>query len=185
MDGTKTETLVTAEQLARMSIQGPCELVEGRIVRSTPAGRDPGLVSSRIHSLLDAHLRAHDLGRVLSAETGFRVRRDPDTVRAPDVAFVSRATLERARAARETFFPTAPDLAVEVLSPDDSMQDVEDKVRDYLAASGKLVWVVNPKRRIVYVYSTGAPRRELGEAAEIDGGDVFPGFRSLVGAFFQ
>src|SRR5947209_8676985 len=139
------EKLITAEELGRMRLDEPCELVDGRIVKMSPAGMWHGIVIGYVIPILSEYVQRRGLGLVTSGETGYRVRRDPDRVRAPDIAFVSHATLARAKAAGETFFPHAPDLAIEVLSPDDSWEMIEEKVRDYLGAQGKLVWVLSPK----------------------------------------
>jgi len=175
------EKLITAEELAK--VKGRCELVEGRVVRLSPAGFLHGLVAANIHDLLVAHVRRKKAGRVLSADTGYRVRRNPDTVRAPDVAFVSNETLAAHEDSRETFFPTAPDLAVEVLSPDDSWVAVDKKAREYLAAGAKIVWVVNPEVQEVRLYDGAAPRI-LTAKDKIDGGKALPGFKTPVKAFF-
>ncbi len=172
--------LLTAEQLATASVDGPCELIEGRVHRMSPAGRRHGEVAGRIHRLLVLHDAD---GAVLSAETGYRLARDPDTVRAPDVAFVSEATLERSRQADEPYFPCAPDLAVEVLSPNDAWAEIERKVRDYLTAGGRAVWIVDPARETVTV-CTPAGRTELSGRDEIDGGEAVPGFRAQARSFF-
>lgn len=179
------DKLVSADELAHMRIEEPCELVEGRIVRMSPAGSSHGLVASRFHHLLTAHCERTRIGEVVSAETGFLVRRKPDTVRAPDVAFVSNELVARAQSSGETFFPQAPDLAVEVLSPDDAWTDVERKVREYLQAGAKAVWVASPPAERVYVYAPARPVRVLGVEDEVDAGDAVPGFRAPVASFFR
>jgi len=121
---------------------------------------------------------------VLSAETGFLLARRPDTVRAPDVAFVSAERLEQARTTRG-FFPGPPDLAVEVLSPTDRAGEVHAKVADYLAAGTRLVWVVEPGRHTIRVYRTLLAPKTVGQEATLDGEEVLPGFRLPVSAVFS
>jgi Uma2 family endonuclease len=182
---TLQEKLVTAQQLATKQIRHSCELDQGRIVRVSPAGRKHGLVLARILRLLVKHVDKKRLGKVLSGETGFWVRRDPDSVRAPDAAFVSHETLERAEDGEGPYFAVAPDLAVEVLSPDDRWVAVDRKVREYLDAGAKAVWVVNPESETVWVFEAGTTPRVLERGGKIDGGSALPGFRSAVKSFFE
>jgi Uma2 family endonuclease len=179
------ERLVTAEEIAKKPPRYACELVEGRIVRLSPAGGRHGVVIGRINRVVSRFVDRKKLGLVTSGETGFFVRRDPDTVRAPDLAFVSHATIARFEKADETFFPGAPDLAIEVLSPDDSWEAVEKKVGEYLSAGSKLVWVVSPEAEKVYVYEPENEGRVLGRGDRVDGGAALPGFRAPVKAFFH
>lgn len=178
------EKPITAEQLARMPNLGPCELVDGRIVPLSPAGSRHNTIVGRINRLLSRHVDKHDLGLVTSGEGGYLVRRDPDRVRAPDLAFVSHETIAHAEAEDSTYYPHAPDLAIEVLSPDDAWQDVEERMRDYLGAGGKAVWVVNPAAESVHVYGRSARGKILGRGDTIDGGDALPGFKAKVAEFF-
>ena len=141
----------------------------------------------RIASRLERHVDANKLGRPYTAETGFKIASDPDTVRAPDAAFVSR---ERVEAAGHItgFRPGAPDLVVEVVSPSDRHLDVSDKALDWLEADCRMVLVVNPGRRTIMVYRSREDIRILTAAAGdvLDGGDVVPGWRlSLAEVFAQ
>jgi Uma2 family endonuclease len=176
------EKLISAEELGRMNVGFACELVRGRIVKLSPTGRPHSKVVSRVIHLLVS--RASQMGHVMSGEAGFFVERNPDTVRAPDVAFMSLATEARADAAGGTFFGCAPDLAVEVLSPDDRWPTVDEKAREYLAAGAKAVWAADPATSTVRVYEPGRDPRTLGVSDEIDGGNAVPGFRAKVGDFF-
>jgi len=174
-----TEPITTAEQLLHASGLGPCELVRGELIMMTPAGFEHGCVEAVLAGILRDFVKTRGTGRVTGAETGFQIARNPDTVRAPDVAFV-RA--ERVPAALPRgFFPGPPDLAVEVLSPDDRAGEVLAKVRDWLEAGCRAVWVVDPKTRTVSVHDS--PNRALILAATdtLSGGDVLPGF-SVPGA---
>jgi Uma2 family endonuclease len=182
---TLQERLVTAKQLATKQIRYACELDEGRIVRVSPAGRKHGLVLARILHLLVKHVDKKKLGKVMSGETGFWVRRDPDSVRAPDAAFLSNETLARADKIEGAYFAVAPDLVIEVLSPDDRWVAVDRKVREYLTAGAKAVWVVNPDSETVWVFETGTVARVLGRAEKIEGGSALPGFRAAIKSFFD
>ena len=136
---------VTADELLLMPDDGfRYELVKGELRRMTPAGNVHGRVTMNVGISLGGYVKAHDLGAVYAAETGFRLSSDPDTVRAPDVAFVSQANVE-AVGEVEGFWPGAPDLAVEVVSPTDSYADVEENIFDWLDAGTKMVVVTGKK----------------------------------------
>ena len=167
---------VTAEQLLEMNLDQPCELIAGEIVMMTPAGFQHGEIALNIGCLLKLHANKNRLGKVVSAEAGFVISRDPDTVRAPDVAFVRQ---ERQPKSAAGFFPGAPDLAVEVVSPTDRPKDIDDKARAWLAAGTPMVWVVWPNTRSVIVHRAGQPPRILHEADTIAGEEVLPGFECL------
>ncbi len=168
---------VTAEELLRMPDDGfRYELVRGELRRMTPAGSVHGRVAMNIGTALNNRVKAHDLGTVYAAETGFRLATDPDTVRAPDVAFVRRERVE-AVGEVEGYWPGAPDLAVEVISPDDSHAEVEGKVFDWLEAGTKMVLVVNPHRRSVTLYRSQSDITILTGTDVLDGGDLVPGFK--------
>ena len=132
---------------------------------------------------LSQHVKAHGLGVVCGAETGFVLERDPDTVLAPDVAFVRRERI-LASGLPPTCWEGPPDLAVEVTSPGDTRREVADKVASWLAAGTRLVWVVDPKRLVVEIHDPdGAPRR-LGGSDVLEGEPLFPGFRLPVADIF-
>lgn len=176
--------LMTAEELWNLPKDGfRYELVEGELKKMSPSGTKHGAVVFNLSSLLGPYLRANNLGQGFGAETGFKIASDPDTVRAPDIAFVRRERIPSA-GVPENFWPIAPDLVVEVVSPGDTFQEVEDKVGQWLAAGTSMVWVVNPKRRSVSVYRSMTDVKRLSEADELDGGDVVPGFRCGVSEIF-
>lgn len=168
--------LVTADELLRMPDDGVRrELVRGEVREMTPAGSRHGRIGARILSRLESCVAAGGLGEVYNADTGFRLFESPDTVRAPDVSFVSR---ERADAVGdiEEFWPGAPDLAIEVISPTDSYGEVDEKVAEYLEAGCRMVVVVNPRRRTAAVYRSRSDIVLLTENDALDGGDVVPGW---------
>ena len=149
----------------------------------TPAGHHHGRVAINLTTPLDQHVRAHRLGVVFAAETGFRLESDPDTVRAPDVAFIQRERAEKVGDG-DGYWPGAPDLAVEVVSPGDSFGEVEEKVFDWLDAGCRMVVVVNPRKRTATVYRSRSDIAVLTEGDELDGGDVVPGWRLPVRELF-
>jgi Uma2 family endonuclease len=174
---------LSAEAFYDLRIDGRCELVAGEVVEISPVGFDHGDAAGELIRLISNFARDRSLGRV-GPEVGFILARDPDTVRAPDVAFLSNEKVALARGKRG-FLPFAPDLAVEVLSPDDTYVEVDAKVSEYLAAGTRLVWVVNPPARRVVVHAAGGPIRVLNAGDVLDGGDVLPGFQVRVGALFE
>ncbi len=179
-----TATYVTADQLLQMPDDGyRYELVAGELRKMAPAGWRHGDIGGRLHSLLGHYIVQHKLGKVFFAETGFLLARDPDTVRAPDIAFIHKDHLPAQRP-EEAFWPGAPDLAVEVLSPGDTLAEVDDKVRAWLDAGTMMVWVVNPKGQNVTVYRSATDIKVLTENDQLDGQDVLPGFRCRVGDIF-
>ena len=129
-------------------------------------------------SLEMGKILAEGLGEVFAAETGFVLQEDPATVRAADAAFVRKDRLPDP--VPEGFFPGAPDLAVEVISPGDLAQEVERKVEDYLQAGTRLVWLIYPVTQTVMVYRAPREIRVCTREDELSGEDVLPGFRCLV-----
>ncbi|HEU4594952.1 MAG TPA: Uma2 family endonuclease, partial [Pyrinomonadaceae bacterium] len=150
-------------------------LIRGEVKTMSPTGLTHGILCANIATELSIFVRRNRLGIICGAETGFLVERDPDTVVGADVAFISRKHLEGVEN-REKFVPFAPDLAVEVLSPSNTVNEMDEKVALYFAAGSRLVWIVNPKRRTVAVYRSAVEARILGEQETLDGGEVLPGF---------
>jgi Uma2 family endonuclease len=141
----------------------------------SPAGFEHGRIASRIGYCIEQFVRQRQLGVVTGAKTGFHIARRPDTVRAPDVGFVRNQRVPEA--AVQGFFDGPPDLAVEVLSPDDRPAKVAAKVADWLASGCLAVWLVDPAKKTVSVHRRDVPPRALSEADELDGEDILPGFR--------
>ena len=179
-----TVQLVTADELFLMPRDGfRYELVKGELRKMSPSGSEHGAIVVNITLPLAQHVKANNLGVCFGAETGFKIASAPDTVRAPDLAFVSRERIPESGITKK-FWQGAPDLAVEVLSPGDTVYELEEKVQQWLAAGTKAVWVLNPKRRGVSVYRSMSDVTLLAESDELDGGDVVPGFRCKVADFF-
>ena len=178
------KTLLTAEELLRLSSAGHrYELVKGGLYEMPPAGGRHGSVAMRIGILLGAHVMANRLGEVFAAETGYILRRDPDTVRAPDVSFIASDRLPPGELPAG-YLEIMPDLAVEVLSPNDRPNEVRDKVEDWLRAGVTLVWVIYPTSRSATVYRSMDDVQELSEDDSLDGEQVVPGFSCSVGDLF-
>jgi len=181
---TKTLQCSTASELFEMPHDGfRYELVKGELRQMSPSGSEHGAIIVNITGLLWQHVKSKKLGVCFGAETGFKIESDPDTVRAPDVAFISRERIPESGMTKK-FWPGAPDLAVEVLSPGDTRAEVEEKVENWLQTGARAVWVINPKRRSVSVYSATSDVTRLSEADELDGGEVVPGFRCKVAEIF-
>ena len=140
----------------------------------TPAGYPHGKITNRIAWLITTYVMQHRLGDVCGAETGFVIERNPDTVRAPDVAYIAASRVPKPEP--RGFARIAPDLVVEVNSPDDRSGEVLEKVQMWLAAGVKLVWVVEPQPRSVQVYHPDGTGRVHNDQQQLDGGDVLPGF---------
>lgn len=177
-----TTDLMTADQLLAYDAGGMrTELVHGRLTVREPAGYWHGRVAARLLARLASFLEqdqaarasAHPLGDVLAAETGFRLRRNPDTVRAPDVAFVA---WHRRPSSTTGFAELAPDVAAEVVSPGDRPGEVLGKVADWLAAGTTLVWVIDAERRLVRVYRADGSEAIVRDGDAISGESTIPGF---------
>ena len=167
--------LMTADELLRTHVPNKrAELLRGVLVVREPAGSRHGLVTMNLGAELALYAKQTGAGGVYAAETGFKLASDPDTVRAPDIAFVTR---ERLPPPNTTGYPAlAPDLAVEVLSPGDRPGEVFAKVADWLSAGTRLVWVVDPERRLARVYRHDGSEAIVTAEGALDGEDVLPGF---------
>lgn len=179
-----TRTLTTADELLIMPDDGfRYELVKGELRRMPPAGSEHGAIIMNLGISLGQFVKANALGVVFSAETGFKIASDPDTVRAPDLAFVRHDRIPESGIPKE-FWPGAPDLAAEVISPSDTYTEVEEKVIDWLNAGTRLVLVVNPRTRTVTVYSSHTEVTRLTESDLLTGGEIVPGFACRVSELF-
>lgn len=132
---SQTRTMTAEEFESFVGEPGKCwELVDGEVVEMSPPGGVHGEISLEAGALLRNYVRPRNLGVVYTAETGFILRRDPDLVRAPDVAFVDRNRLPRGRSL-EGYVPVAPDVVVEVVSPHDGASDVQSRIDTWLQAA--------------------------------------------------
>ena len=173
---TMVSAPMTAEELLRLPHDGHrYELIKGELKVMTPASPRHGRIAMHLGSLMEQHVRQHDLGVVYAAETGFKLREDPDTVRAADAAFVAKARIP-SEGEPEGYWAIAPDLVVEVISPSDSAPAVQSKVADWLAAGCRIVWVVYPDTKTVTEYRSWQKVQVLTADQSLEGSDVLPGF---------
>ena len=176
--------LLTADDLWNMPDHGGhAELVKGELRPMSPAGYDHGTVTMRLAVRLFNYVDASKMGDVVAAETGFIIARDPDTVRAPDIAFVRQERIPKT-GRPEKFWIGPPDLAVETMSPNDTVFEVDEKVQEWLAAGTRLVWVLNPHQRTVKICRPDNVVQVLDINGTLDGGDVVPGFQTPVAELF-
>jgi Uma2 family endonuclease len=172
---TMPPSLMTADELLHVHIPDKrVELVRGVLMVREPAGYAHGRVAMNLALRLGPHVERTGTGQLFAAETGFTLARGPDTVRAPDIAFLRRDRLPDP--ATRGFPDLAPDLVVEVLSPDDRPGELLAKVADWLVAGTRLVWVVDPERRVARVYRQDGSETLLSAGDALDGEDVLPGF---------
>jgi Uma2 family endonuclease len=176
--------LLTAEEFAALPSEGlRLELIRGEMRAMPPAFADHGDTVGALHVILGSYIRAQRLGKIYGAETGFLLARNPDTVRAPDIAFIQASHLTP-EASAPNWNPVVPDLAVEVVSSRDREREIADKVAMWLDAGVRLVWVVYRVRRAIEVFEPGQPMSLLTEQDALDGLDVVPGFSVPVADIF-
>jgi Uma2 family endonuclease len=181
-----TTKLFTAADLEHLEDDGyRYDLIEGELYRMAPANFEHGGIAAAALAHLWNFVVPRGLGIVVAAETGFQLHREPDTVLAPDVAFVRADRLPAPDERRQGFLSLAPDLVVEVISPSESHASIERKVTAYLTAGVILVWTVHPVRQQVIVYRQGRPPRILNLEDMLDGEDVIPGFRLPLSELFR
>jgi len=183
-----TTQQTTAEELLRISrelkMRGKrCELVSGELRIMSLGGWRHGGTIGRLHFKIGSFILNKQLGEVFGAETGFLLSRDPDTVRAPDFAFISQANLPESNP-EETFWPGPPDFAIEVLSPGDNMRDVDEEIQAWLTAGVKLLWVVDPALQTVTEYRSATDVTIYTAGDNIDSIDILPGFSLEVSRIF-
>ena len=176
-----TTHLMTAEELIRLDDDSMChELIKGELLTMSPPGDLHGAVTMNLTGPLFNHVKANNLGVLRAAETGFKLESNPDTVLAPDIAFIAR---ERLGPPVAGYREGAPDLAVEVMSQWDSRPKAARKAALWLELGARSVWVVNPRQRTVDVWSANGERRLFHETDELVD-DIVPGFRVKVSEIF-
>jgi Uma2 family endonuclease len=167
--------LMTAEELLYTNVPNKrTELVRGRLVVHEPPGGRHGNITANLAVRLGQHLELTGAGALFAGDTGFTLARNPDTVRGPDVAFVRTERLPNP--IPSNFLEFAPDLVVEILSPHDRPGEVLAKVGDWLEAGARLVWVVDPDRRLARVYRQDGTEKVISADEALLGEDVLPGF---------
>lgn len=168
--------VLTAEDLLRFREPGKtAELVRGVLIVREPPGTSHGARSNRLAYRVTEFVERQGLGRVFAQDTGFKIERDPDTVRAPDLAFVTRDRL--AQIPEEGYAEIAPDLVAEILSPGDRPGEVLEKVGQWLSAGVKLIWVLDAARLHGRVYRADGSVSTVGADEDLHGEDVLQGFR--------
>lgn len=175
--------LMTGDELLALGADFHGELVRGKLIEMAPASWGHGGRSSKADRLVGDFVERCGLGVTFGAETGFYLSRNPDTVRAPDVAFVRAERIPKNQDG-SGFFDGPPDLAVEVLSPGDRTADVLEKVADFLRGGTLEVWVIDPKARTITLYVPDAPPRVLSGSQPLDGSRALPGFAEPAASFF-
>ncbi len=180
---TTTSDLLTAEDLMRLHSKGVRgELVRGVLNETMPTGREHGEIAANISFELLSFIKPRELGIVTTSDSGVRLERNPDTVREPDVAFFSR---DRAGSGRQTgYAEVAPDLVVEIMSPTDSADALQNKARMWLSHGVKLVWVIHPDQRRVDAHRLELAVERLNEHDQLDGLEALPGFHCPVASIF-
>jgi len=173
--------LVTGEDLLAMGDIGPCELIDGRIVPMSPTGDEHGILESEVGRRLGNFVADRKLGWVMVGEVGIYIRRNPDRVRGADVVFISKKRLPMPRG---KFLAVAPELVVEVMSPDDRRQDVREKVEEYFSIGVQWVWVVEPANRAVLVFRSPTEMQKFEEGDMLHGEGVLEGFELPVASLF-
>ncbi len=177
--------LMTAEDLLRLPRgQFRYELINGELKTMSPTGHTHGRITVRLTAPLAQFVWENELGEVYGAETGFKLTSNPDTVLAPDIAFISK---QRVKDLGETkgYWPGAPDLAVEVLSPGESSAEVKAKVSQWLGFGAKQVWVVSPKLCTVTIYRSLSDTSTFTEQDYLEGTDLLLGFRIALAELFK
>jgi Uma2 family endonuclease len=175
--------LMTAEDLLTLRLPNKStELVRGRLIVREPPSTYHGRVQSTLNVLVGSHVLRHKLGAVFGQDTGFKIKSDPDTVRAPDLAFVDRERV--AQIGPRGYAALAPDLVAEILSPDDRPGEVLQKVGEWLEAGVSLVWVIDPDRRIASVYRADGTVTAVAPDGDLAGENVLPAFRCRLSEIF-
>jgi Uma2 family endonuclease len=174
---------ITPEELLAMPDGGHYELIDGEL-RERHVSFLSNVIAGEITGILRGHCRERNLGWIPSAEQGYRCFSwKPGRVRMADVSFIRKERVTDERWA-EGYCPIPPDLAVEVVSPNDLVDELDEKVEDYLRAGVKLIWVVHPALRAVQVFRSDKSASWLWAEDELSGEDVIPGFHCRVGDLF-
>ena len=177
--------MLTADDLLRLDAEGiRGELIRGVLCETMPAGIEHGTIVMNLGMALGNFVKPRKMGRLAGSDSGVWLERDPDTVREPDLAYFSYERMPPGVRV-PGYAETPPDLVVEVVSPSDSVREVNDKAFMWLGHGVRLVWVVHPDTRTVDVYRGGRAVTTLTEDDSLDGLDVLPGFACAVGEVFD
>lgn len=176
------QTLLTGEDLFKMGEIEWVELVRGEIVHMSPTGYVHGRVENNIAFALETFARRHKLGQIMTGEVGIYTARQPDTTRAADIAYISNERMRQVKSS--SYLDVAPELIVEVTSPDDRWSDVMEKLGEYFAIGVQAVWVADPQTHSVYVYRSLTDVQRFSLDDDLPGGEVLPGFSIPVKELF-
>jgi Uma2 family endonuclease len=178
-----SKKLITGEEFFRMPNIGSAELIAGEIVTHMPTGHPHGFIESMIAFFLNLFIRQHKLGRVLTGEVGIYTRRNPDQIRAADVAFISHERLSQAQ--EEGFLDVAPELIVEIMSPANTWTEAQEKLAEYFAIGVNVVWIVDPQLEQVHVYRSVEQFKLLQKQDELTSEEILPGFSVALTEIFD
>lgn len=181
-DLTELTEPITGEALFKLGDIGRSELVRGKIVYMSPTGHLHGFLESNFDRVLGAFIYQHKLGRVFVGEVGIYTQRNPDTVRVADVVFISRERWSQVQS--KSYLDVAPDLVVEILSPDDTWSAVMEKLEEYFAVGTLSVWIADPKREQIYVYHSLTEVQRFSSGEVLADEKVLPGFSVPVAELF-
>ena len=179
-----SKTEVTPEELLAMPDGGHYELIDGELKERRVSALS-NLVAAEANRVLGNHCQAHRLGWIFAAEHGYRCFPwKPGKVRRADVSFIRRDRYSLEQLSEDGFTTIPPDLAVEVVSPNDLVGELDEKIDEYLRAGVRLVWVIRPAARAVQVFRGDRSESWLWATDELSGEDVLPGFRCKVDDLF-
>ncbi len=173
---------ISGEELLAMGDIGPSELVRGEVVHRMPTGHPHGLIENLIAFFLTLFLRERKSGRVLTGEVGIYTQRQPDTIRAADVVFISNERLQQVQPSG--YLDVAPELVVEIMSPSNTWSEVHKKLAEYFAIDVKMVWVVDPQLEQIHVYRGVDTVKLIQKADKLTGEDVLPEFEVALAEIF-
>jgi Uma2 family endonuclease len=173
---------MTADELVDLPDGHRYELVKGVLLTRSPSGFNHGRVTMNLSVLLATYIRANNLGVTCAAETGFKLEHNPDTVLAPDFAFIGK---ERPVQHSVGFLEMAPDLAVEVISSTKTRREAERKAAQWLSFGVQSVWILNCQKRTVEVVSGDGSRTLFTESDELSDEHILPGFCVTVAEIFN
>ena len=181
-----TQRIWTEEELQALPEDGYIhEIVNGELVMSPKNNFQHGDICIRLSFALESFNRAHKLGVVLDSSTGFWMKNR--NCRAPDISFIPKERLKRLGFRRHTrqFFPGAPDLAVEILSPNNTRAEMDERLADFFASGTQLAWIIHPQEQFVEICHSPVQRKILGSGAVLDGEQLLPGFQYPIADLFQ
>jgi len=173
---------ISGEELFAMGDIGPSELVRGEVMRRMPTGHPHGLIENLIAFFLTLFIRERKSGRILTGEVGIYTQRQPDTIRAADVVYISDDRFQLLQSSG--YLDVAPELVVEIMSPSNTWSEVHEKLAEYFAVDVKMVWVVDPQLAQIHVYRGVDKMQLLQKADTLTAADILPGFEVALAEIF-